>query len=89
MPSFPEAYAGINLGFSLVERRYGSHLSKEEVEALVAPHPDTVSTVEEWLAFHDVESASIERSPAGDWRRIRVSACATNACEKRDCGPYG
>nr|VWO97513.1 Oligopeptide transporter OPT-like protein [Ganoderma boninense] len=53
--------------------RYGQHLSKEEVAALVAPHPDSVDLVESWLAAHNLDLASPERSHAGDWITIRVS----------------
>ncbi|KAI0059677.1 subtilisin-like protein [Artomyces pyxidatus] len=34
--------------------RYGAHLSKAEVEALVAPHPDSVSAVDTWLSEHGI-----------------------------------
>jgi len=35
--------------------RYGAHLSKEEVEALVAPHQESVDLVDEWLQSHGIE----------------------------------
>ncbi|PFH51001.1 hypothetical protein AMATHDRAFT_59869 [Amanita thiersii Skay4041] len=54
--------------------RYGQHLTKEEVEALVAPHEDTVEAVEAWLAFHGFEpSDAIYRSGGGDWITIRLT----------------
>ncbi len=53
--------------------RYGQHLSKEEVGALVAPHPDSVDLVDAWLRAHDLDIAASERSHAGDWITIRVS----------------
>jgi len=31
-------------------KRYGQHLSKEEVEALVAPRKDSLDAVDEWLS---------------------------------------
>jgi tripeptidyl-peptidase-1 len=34
--------------------RYGQHLSKEQVDALVAPHPSTTDLVFEWLAYHNL-----------------------------------
>ncbi|PAV19635.1 subtilisin [Pyrrhoderma noxium] len=52
--------------------RYGAHLSKEDVERLVAPHKDSVSEVEEWLSLHGIELDTIQRSPAGDWLSISV-----------------
>ncbi|KZT68037.1 tripeptidyl peptidase A [Daedalea quercina L-15889] len=52
--------------------RYGAHLSKEEVEALVAPHPESVQLVEEWLASHGLAGDALARSPAGDWLTVTV-----------------
>ncbi|KZT44218.1 subtilisin-like protein [Sistotremastrum suecicum HHB10207 ss-3] len=53
--------------------RYGQHLSKSEVENLVAPHPNSVSMVEEWLVAHDIDIfGAVERSPAGDWLSVSV-----------------
>ncbi|KAL9713097.1 hypothetical protein Ac2012v2_004338 [Leucoagaricus gongylophorus] len=51
--------------------RYGQHLSKEEVEALVAPHQESIETVKDWLASYGIEH--IEYSPAKDWVKIRVT----------------
>ncbi|KAF7335276.1 Tripeptidyl-peptidase sed2 [Mycena sanguinolenta] len=52
--------------------RYGAHLTKEEVEDLVAPHPDSVAAVNEWLSSHGIQEEDISRSSAGDWLAIRV-----------------
>lgn len=52
--------------------RYGAHLSKVDVERLVAPHPDSVSEVEEWLSLHGIELDTVQRSPAGDWLAFSV-----------------
>ncbi|KDQ16562.1 hypothetical protein BOTBODRAFT_252534 [Botryobasidium botryosum FD-172 SS1] len=51
---------------------YGSHLSKEEVEALVAPQPESLAHVEEWLASHGFAVDALDRSPARDWITIVV-----------------
>jgi len=53
-------------------KRYGQHLSKEEVEELVAPHPSSVDAVNEWLASHGIRSEARHRSPAGDWVTVHV-----------------
>ncbi|CAL1715197.1 unnamed protein product [Somion occarium] len=53
--------------------RYGQHLSKEEVEALVAPHPHTVDVVDSWLSAHGLEPSSAQRENAGSWISITVS----------------
>ncbi|PPQ71894.1 hypothetical protein CVT24_006868 [Panaeolus cyanescens] len=53
--------------------RYAQHLTKEEAEALVAPHSDSVEAVEAWLNHHGVDTESMHRSSAGDWITIHVS----------------
>lgn len=50
--------------------RYGAHLSKEDVDALVSPHPESVNTVDSWLTHHGVDEVS--RTGAGDWVSIIV-----------------
>ena len=52
--------------------RYGQHLSKEEVEALVAPHPESIEVVNEWLGTFGVNEDSLVRSPARDWVTLKV-----------------
>ncbi|CAL1700397.1 unnamed protein product [Somion occarium] len=52
--------------------RYGQHLSKEEVEALVTPHPESIHSVNEWLASHGLTESALTRSPANDWVRVKV-----------------
>ncbi|KAA1474737.1 family S53 protease [Dentipellis sp. KUC8613] len=55
---------------------YGQHLSKEEVEALVAPSSDSLSAVKSWLSSHNVSSGPI--SPAGNWLGINVTVKQAN-----------
>ncbi|KAG9091409.1 hypothetical protein FS749_016577 [Ceratobasidium sp. UAMH 11750] len=50
--------------------RYGKHLSKAEVDRLVAPRSETVKTVENWLDTHGAKVTS--RSSAGDWLHVTV-----------------
>jgi tripeptidyl-peptidase I len=52
--------------------RYGDHLSKEEVETLVAPHPQSLDAVDAWLSSHGISIHDIERSPAKDWAIVKV-----------------
>lgn len=52
--------------------RYGEHLSKEEVEELVAPHPESVDAVDAWLSSFGLGESDCERSPAKDWVTLRV-----------------
>ncbi|KAI0367268.1 family S53 protease [Pilatotrama ljubarskyi] len=44
---------------------YGQHLSKAEVEAFVAPKPESVAAVNAWLNEQGIEATKL--SPAGDW----------------------
>lgn len=46
-------------------------MSKEEVDALVAPHSDSVDLVDSWLAHHGVDTSS--RTGAGDWVTMTVT----------------
>ncbi|KAK0190628.1 tripeptidyl peptidase A [Armillaria mellea] len=52
--------------------RYGQHLSKEEVDALVAPAGESLELVQEWLASYGVDEADITRSSAQDWVRVTL-----------------
>ena len=52
--------------------RYGDHLSQADVNELIAPHPDTVDQVEQWLASYGISDEAISRSSARDWIRIKV-----------------
>lgn len=50
--------------------RYGEHLSKKEVDELVAPHPESVDSVHRWLATHGFEKRHLTISSAGDWVKL-------------------
>lgn len=52
--------------------RYGKHLSKEEVEELVAPHPTSLDVVNEWLGIYGLGEDDVDRSPAKDWININI-----------------
>lgn len=52
--------------------RYGQHLSKEEVEELVAPHQESIDSVNKWLASFGIKGDDIQRSPAKDWVKLRI-----------------
>ncbi|KAI0831997.1 peptidase S8/S53 domain-containing protein [Trametes gibbosa] len=70
---FDELVASLYEVSDPTHERYGQHLSKEDVAALVAPHPDTVDLVESWLSAHGLDLSSTQRSHSGDWMTIRVS----------------
>ncbi|GLB34137.1 putative protein CC1G_01435 Coprinopsis cinerea okayama7 130 [Lyophyllum shimeji] len=52
--------------------RYGTHLSKEETERLVAPHQESVDAVDEWLESHGIKQSDLVRSPAKDWVTLTI-----------------
>ncbi|KAF8239071.1 subtilisin-like protein [Tricholoma matsutake] len=52
--------------------RYGAHLSKDEVEALVAPHQESVDLVNEWLQSYGIGENDVVRSPAKDWVTLKI-----------------
>ncbi len=52
--------------------RYGQHLSKAEVEALITPSQDSVDAVNAWLSSFGFTGRDITRSPANDWVKIKV-----------------
>src|ERR1700736_4973950 len=53
--------------------RYGAHLSTEEVQALVAPHPDSVDLVDSWLTHNNIDLSFAHRSGGSDWITLRVN----------------
>lgn len=46
--------------------RYGAHLSKEDVEALIAPHGSSTAAVDAWLESHGLGEEDVVKSPAQD-----------------------
>ena len=71
-PRFPELEWHLAEISDPFHERYGEHLSKEEVEELVAPHPSSLDAVREWLASHGIRSEACHQSPAGDWVTVHV-----------------
>ena len=62
--------------FSFRRLRYGQHLTKEQVDALSAPHPDSTSLVEDWLSHHDLlhdPDCQMTRSSSGDWVSLSIT----------------
>ncbi|RPD69200.1 family S53 protease-like protein [Lentinus tigrinus ALCF2SS1-7] len=56
---------------------YGKHLSKAEVEAFVAPKPDSVKAVTDWLTQHSLRPEAV--SPSGDMLRIDIPVSKANS----------
>ncbi|KAF8952094.1 family S53 protease-like protein [Flammula alnicola] len=61
---------------------YGQHLTKEEVEAFVAPAPESFTLVQEWLAVNDINAKTI--SPAGDWLKFSITTSKANTLLNAD-----
>ncbi|KAH9913511.1 family S53 protease [Fomitopsis serialis] len=57
--------------------KYGQHLSKEEVEAFVAPTSESTEAVTAWLNEHGLNATAV--SPAGDWLAVNVSVAQANS----------
>ncbi|CCL99285.1 uncharacterized protein FIBRA_01301 [Fibroporia radiculosa] len=55
-----------------LHERYGAHLSKEEVEDLIAPPSDSLRLVDEWLASSGIFEDQLSRSSAKDWIIVKV-----------------
>ncbi|KAJ7771127.1 tripeptidyl peptidase A [Mycena maculata] len=53
-------------------RRYGAHMSKEEVEKFVAPRPSSLTLVDGWLNSHGIHQDDLYRSPAKDWLSVTI-----------------
>nr|GAT60807.1 family S53 protease [Mycena chlorophos] len=55
---------------------YGEHLSKEQVNAFVAPSTEATSAVQAWLASYDLTATAV--SSAGDWLSLTVPVSTAN-----------
>ena len=61
------------LSLLTIKFRYAQHLTKEEAQNLVAPHPDSIIAVDSWLESHDIDPLnSVYRSGGGDWVTFRI-----------------
>ncbi|KAF8266389.1 peptidase S8/S53 domain-containing protein [Lactarius quietus] len=70
----------------LLRFRYGSHLSKEQVAELVAPHDDTLEFVHSWLKHHGVPSSSISRTHGGGW--LTITSVPISQANELLCASY-
>ncbi|KAJ7230500.1 peptidase S8/S53 domain-containing protein [Mycena pura] len=69
--------------------RYGQHLSKEQVDELVAPHPDSIETVESWLQYHGIGRDDVHfRSAGGEWITLHVSVAQAERMLDTNYGVY-
>ncbi|KAI0752884.1 peptidase S8/S53 domain-containing protein [Daedaleopsis nitida] len=57
--------------------KYGKHLSKAEVESFVAPKPESVKVITDWLSKNNIKANVI--SPSGDMLRVNIPVKTANA----------
>ena len=57
----------------MLHPRYGQHLTQDEIDTLVAPHHETVSVVDAWLAAHGIDPASVTRENGGSSLSFKVT----------------
>lgn len=57
--------------------KYKQYLSKEEVEAFVAPKQESLNLVNEWLSQNGLTAT--KASPAGDWLQVNVTVGKANS----------
>ncbi|KAH8985682.1 subtilisin-like protein [Lactarius akahatsu] len=61
-------------------RRYGAHLTNEQLAELIAPHPETLELVNSWLVHQGIPSSSISMTHGGDTLTLKdVSIIQANA----------
>ncbi|EPS96632.1 hypothetical protein FOMPIDRAFT_1025327 [Fomitopsis schrenkii] len=70
-------YDALNEVSDPASEKYGQHLSRDEVAALVAPTSDTMASVTAWLKKHRLSATNA--SPAGDWLSVNVTVGQANS----------
>jgi tripeptidyl-peptidase-1 len=69
--------------------RYGQHLSKAELAALVEPQTESIMAVKSWLHQHNVVfSDNITLSSASGWLNIRLSVSQAEQLLNATYGRY-
>lgn len=56
---------------------YGKHLSRQEVEAYVAPSGETTKAFQAWLTSNNLGASPI--TPAGDWYHVAIPVKQANS----------
>ncbi|EIW76452.1 family S53 protease-like protein [Coniophora puteana RWD-64-598 SS2] len=67
---------------------YGLHLSRQRVQELMAPHPDTRDVVVKWLAAHGVSEKDIAYSAMGDSMTVQTPVRTAEAMFDTDFHVY-
>ncbi|PPQ92359.1 hypothetical protein CVT25_008709 [Psilocybe cyanescens] len=71
-PNFPSLEKHLYEVSDPEHEHYGQYLSKEEVEALVAPHAESLDSINEWLNSFGIYETDLTRSPAKDWIMVAL-----------------
>jgi tripeptidyl-peptidase I len=53
-------------------RRYGQHLTIDEVNELVRPTENALELVHDWLSQYGIDTSQLRYSPARDWIKVRL-----------------
>lgn len=77
--NLPELEAALYAVSDPSSPEYGQHWTMEEVNDLVAPSPQHVSQVLQWLRSHGVSTRDISSTPNSDMLRVRVSVAQAEA----------
>lgn len=66
--------------------KYGQHLSRDELSALLAPRSESVSAVRYWLRDAGISDSSVEED--GDWINLKLTVRAASALLDADFGVW-
>jgi tripeptidyl-peptidase-1 len=67
--------------------KYGQHLSRDELSALLAPRAESTSAVLSWLRDAGIESSKVEED--GEWINLKVTVREASALLDADFGVWG
>ncbi|KAK3308540.1 peptidase S8/S53 domain-containing protein [Chaetomium strumarium] len=67
--------------------KYGQHLSRDELSALLAPRAESTSAVLSWLRDAGIESSKVEED--GEWINVRITVREASALLDADFAVWG
>ena len=70
MSSLPLLRLRLHSRVQLLHFRYRAFLSKEQLDELVKPSPDSLELVRAWLAHHGIRPSSISTMHGGNWLTV-------------------
>lgn len=69
-------------------KKYGKHLTAEEIIELFAPAPETIDAVHNWLVSSGIESSRISLSRGRNWLNVNASITEVEALLKTEYKVY-